>query len=91
MCMFDMVIEEEEREIKERECIKGNDYEWGHDGNASFRRYKWLKTKMQHRTAQPQPPFPLPFAPLPYFFLFTILSFFKKKKLFIFHPYYYSL
>ena len=39
-----------------RECNKGNDYKWGHDGNAFIRRSKMIKTKetnTHHKSAQP--------------------------------------
>lgn len=41
--------------VSERE-YKGNDYKWGHDGNASVRRNKWKKPQeniAHHKTAQP--------------------------------------
>ena len=39
-----------------REGNKGNDYKWGHDGNAFIRRTKMIKTKetnTHHKSAQP--------------------------------------
>lgn len=39
-----------------RECNKGNDYKWGHDGNAFIRRTRMIKTKepnTHHKSAQP--------------------------------------